>query len=205
MLCVFVLFPCRIFVASEVRAEEIPPPGSYPSRYRQDMTTMVPVQVVRYTRNKKIGDKNSPIIYLLKQKPGAAKMYSIEMLANEIESLGALSMEDVMHVMTSFVRTMKKVLVAGNKVKVDGLGIFSTTLTYPGVEQEKDCTVKGIKRVNIRFKVDNTLRLTNDSTATTRGGSNNINFEIYDPRKPEDSDNDGGGGGNDEEGEDPAA
>jgi len=35
-------------------------------------------------------------------------------------------------------------LVAGDKVKVDGLGIFYTTLTCPGVEQEKDCTVKDL-------------------------------------------------------------
>lgn len=163
---------------------------------------MVTVPVVRYTRNKKIGDKNSPLIYLLKQKPGDSKIYSIDMLASEIESLGALSMEDVTHVMTSFVRAMKKVLVAGNKVKVDGLGIFSTTLSCPGVESEKDCTVKNIKRVNLRFKVDNTLRLVNDSTATTRGASNNIIFEIVDPKKENAGGNDGGGGG---QGEDPAA
>lgn len=95
----------------------------------------------------------------------------IESLAREIESIGSLSVEDVEHVMQSFVRSMKKVLVAGNKVKVDGLGIFYTTLTCPGVEQEKDCTVRNITRVNLRFKVDNSLRLANDSTATTRGGT----------------------------------
>lgn len=87
-------------------------------------------------------------------------------LAREIESIGSLSVEDVEHVMQSFVRSMKKVLVAGNKVKVDGLGIFYTTLTCPGVELEKDCTVRNITRVNLRFKVDNALRLANDSTAT---------------------------------------
>lgn len=49
------------------------------------------------------------------------------------------------------------------------------------MEVEKDCTVKNIKRVNLRFKVDNTLRLVNDSTADTRGGNNNISFEIVSP------------------------
>lgn len=62
---------------------------------------------------------------------GESKLYSIESLAREIESIGSLSVEDVEHVMQSFVRSMKKVLVAGNKVKVDGLGIFYTTLTCP--------------------------------------------------------------------------
>lgn len=162
---------------------------------------MITVPVVRYSRNKKINDKDSPLIYLLKPKPGDAKMYTIDMLANEIEAVGAMSVEDVTHVMKSFVRAMKKVLVSGNKVKVDGLGIFFTSLTCPGVEVEKDCTVRNIKRVNLRFKVDNTLRLVNDSIAATRGGNNNISFEIVSPEK-----NGGDNGGNgDGEGEDPAA
>lgn len=42
----------------------------------------------------------------------------------------------------------------------------------------KDCTVKNIERVNIRFKVANTLRLANDSIATTKGGPNNLVFEL---------------------------
>lgn len=139
---------------------------------------MATVSVVRYKRRKRIGDETSPIVYALKPKSGEAKTYSIEALAEEIESIGSLSVEDVTHVMQSFVRSMKKVLVAGNKVKVDGLGIFYTTLTCPGVEVEKECTVKNITRVNLRFKVDNSLRLANDSTASTRGGKNNMVFEL---------------------------
>lgn len=160
-------------------------------------TTMVPVTVVRYSRHKKLGDDSSPLIYLLKQKAGSSRMYTIDLLAREIESIGSLSIEDVTHVMNSFVRAMKKVLVAGNKVKVDGLGIFHITLNCPGVEAEEDCTVKNIKRVNLRFQVDNTLRLVSDSVATTRGGENNILFELETPKK------EGGSGGGDVE--DPTA
>ena len=138
------------------------------------------------------------MVYALKLKSGEAKIYSIETLAREIESIGSLSVEDVSHVMKSFVRAMKKVLVAGDKVKVDGLGIFYTTLTCPGVEQEKDCTVKNISRVNLRFKVDNSLRLANDST-TTRGGENNVSFELYTEKKAA-SEGEGGGSGSEEPG-----
>lgn len=157
---------------------------------------MPTVSVVRYQRKKKIGDDKSPMVYVLKPKPGESKLYSIESLAREIESIGSLSVEDVEHVMQSFVRSMKKVLVAGNKVKVDGLGIFYTTLTCPGVEQEKDCTVRNITRVNLRFKVDNSLRLANDSTATTRGGDNNMVFELISKNAPASGGSgDGGGSG----------
>ena len=78
-------------------------------------THMITVPVVRYSRNKKIGDKNSPLIYLLRPKPGDAKIYTIDLLASEIEAIGSLSVEDVIHVMKSFVRAMRKVLVSGDK------------------------------------------------------------------------------------------
>ena len=159
---------------------------------------MATVTVVRYKRRKRLGDDKSPMMYLLKPKAGESKIYSIDSLAQEIESIGSLSVEDVSHVMKSFVRAMKKVLVAGNKVKVDGLGIFYTTLTCPGVEQEKDCTVKNITRINLRFKVDNSLRLANDSTATTRGGDNNMMFELYTEKKSAAGGN--GGDGSDDDG-----
>ena len=93
---------------------------------------MATVTVVRYKRRKRLGDDNSPMMYLLKPKAGESKIYSIDSLAQEIESIGSLSVEDVSHVMKSFVRAMKKVLVAGNKVKVDGLGIFYTDLSGGG-------------------------------------------------------------------------
>ena len=95
---------------------------------------MATVTVVRYKRRKRISDADSPMVFALKPKSGESKIYSIEALAREIETIGSLSVEDVSHVMKSFVRAMKKVLVAGNKVKVEGLGIFYTTLTCPGVE-----------------------------------------------------------------------
>ena len=159
---------------------------------------MATVTVVRYKRRKRISDADSPMVFALKPKSGESKIYSIEALAREIETIGSLSVEDVSHVMKSFVRAMKKVLVAGNKVKVEGLGIFYTTLTCPGVELEKDCTVKSITRVNLRFKVDNSLRLANDST---RGGDNNMVFELLSDKKNaaggDGSSPDGSGGGED--------
>lgn len=46
---------------------------------------MATVSVVRYQRKKKIGDDKSPMVYVLKPKPGESKLYSIESLAREIE------------------------------------------------------------------------------------------------------------------------
>ncbi len=139
---------------------------------------MALVNVVRAQRRKKLGDKTSPLLYYIKQKPGDSKVFDLARLAAEIETIGALSVEDVRHVLNSFVRSMKVVLRDGNRVKIDGLGTFYITLTCPGVEAEKECTVRNIKRVNLRFRVDNTLRLVNDSTATTRSAPNNVVFNL---------------------------
>ncbi len=158
---------------------------------------------MRYQHRKQIGDKELPMVFALKLKSGESKIYSIELLACEIESIGFLSVEDVVHVMKSFVRSMKKVLVAGNKVKVDGLGIFYTTLTCPRVEAAKDCTVKNITRVNVRFKIDNSLRLANNSTATTRGGENNVMFELISAGKSASEGGGGNEGGGSDDGESP--
>lgn len=161
---------------------------------------MATVSVVRYQRRKKVADDKSPMVYAIKPKPGEAKTYSIESLAREIEMVGALSEEDVAHVMRSFVRAMKRVIVDGNKVKVDGLGIFYTTLTCAGVEVEKECTIKNISRINLRFRVDNSLRLANDSTATTRGGENNMVFELVSKGSSTSGGEGGGNGGGGNEG-----
>lgn len=148
------------------------------------------VPVKRYQRYRKLGDKTSPKLYYLRQEPGSAKVFTIASIAREIEANGALSAEDVTHSIQSFVRQLRKSLVEGNKVKVDGLGTFFITFASTGGATEKECTVKGIHRVNIRFAVDNALRLANDSTATTRGGDNNVLFYIKGEKTPEE----GGGG-----------
>lgn len=136
------------------------------------------VPVKRYQRNQKVGDKASPMRYYLKQEPGSSKVATIASIARNIEASGALSSEDVTHSMLSFVRELKKSLVEGNKVKVAGLGTFYTTFHTKAAETEKECTVKNIDRVHVRFAVDNSLRLANDTIATTRGGENNVQFYI---------------------------
>lgn len=133
---------------------------------------------MRYKRNKIWGNDTSPEMHYLKPVPGHARTLSTKDVAEETEVTGAMSVEDVEHVMKSFIRSLRKILTRGDKVKIDDLGTFFTTYTCEGTEEEKDCTVRNIKRVNIRFAVANTLRLVNDSTATTRGGANNVEFYI---------------------------
>ena len=152
---------------------------------------MATALVVRAQRYKKIGDKTSPLVYILKRKPRDAKMYDLKRISEEIEALGGMSAEDVLHVGKAIVRNMREKLTDGNSVRLDGFGIFHTTFKCRATEVAKDCTVKNIERVNIRFKVANTLRLVNDANATTKGGANNLVFELV----SEDKNSSGGGSG----------
>lgn len=159
--------------------------------------------VVRAQRHKKVGDKSSPMVHTLKRKSRDAKIFNLARLAQDIEALGGMSAEDVEHVGKAIVRQMKQTLTDGNSVRLDGFGIFHTTFRCRATEVAKECTVKNIEKVNIRFKVANTLRLVNDSVATTKGGPNNLVFELV---SEDDTENSGGGekpGGGGDDGDNP--
>ena len=149
------------------------------------------IPVKRVKRKAMIGDPQSPEYYYLKPVAGHVRSRTLDDLAHDIQLIGSMSVDDVSHVVRSLIRRMKVVLTDGDSVKIPGLGTFFLTFNCIGTEQEKDCTVKNIRKVNIRFRTDNTLRLTNDSTSSTRGGENNVSFYI----KGE-TDRDSSGGGN---------
>ncbi|KAA6336585.1 Cobalt-precorrin-5B C(1)-methyltransferase [termite gut metagenome] len=135
------------------------------------------VKVHRYLRRKVAADPTSPMVYHLKQVPGTSQTHTIENLAEIIEEKSSLTAGDVIHVTNALVRELKKVLLRGDRVKINGFGIFSLTFNATEVETEKECTVKTINKVNIRFRTDNALRLANESTSDTHG-SNNVKFDI---------------------------
>ncbi len=139
---------------------------------------------MRTQRHKKIGDNTSPMVYTLRRKPKDAKILDLERIAQDIEALGSMSAEDVVHVGRALVR-------------LDGFGIFYTTFKCRATEAAKDCTVKNIERVNIRFKVANTLRLENDTNATTKGNPNTLIFELVSEDGVSGGGNNGGGSGGD--------
>ena len=164
---------------------------------------MATALVVRTQRYKKIGDKTSPLVYTLKRKPRDAKMYDLKRIAEEIEALGGMSAEDVLHVGKAIVRNMREKLTDGNSVRLDDFGIFRTSFHCVATEHPKDCTVKNIERVNIRFKVANTLRLENDTNATTKGNPNTLIFELVSEDGISGGGNNGGGSGDNGEEENP--
>lgn len=155
------------------------------------------VSVERYQRKKYVSQSNSPVLYYVRQKAGTCKVVDTNTLAEEIQQSCALTIGDVKHTMEAFVEQLRKVLTQGNKVKIEGLGTFHVTLTCEGSAVEKECTVKNIKRVNVRFVPDKAMKLVNASRSMTRS-PNNVNFALVSQTVGNSS---GGGEG---EGEDPS-
>lgn len=82
---------------------------------------------MRTQRHKKIGDNTSPMVYTLRRKPKDAKILDLERIAQDIEALGSMSAEDVVHVGRALVRQIRQTLTDGKNVRLDGFGIFYTT------------------------------------------------------------------------------
>ena len=116
---------------------------------------------------------------------------------------GLLSTEitagDVKHAIEAFVEQLRLSLTQGDKVKIDGLGTFHITLSSEGTEKEKDCTVRSIRRVNVRFVADKALHLVNTSHTATRS-ENNVDFVLAGKGEGETDGSDDGNGGNDKPG-----
>ena len=154
------------------------------------------VLVERYQRRKYVNQEDAPMLYYIRQKAGNVRVMDVDTMAAAIESKSSLTAGDVKHTIEAFVEQLRLSLTQGDKVKIDGLGTFHITLTSDGTEVKKDCTVRSIRRVNVRFVADKALQLVNTSHATTRG-ENNVDFILTAKGDGEgDDDGNSGSGGN---------
>ena len=109
------------------------------------------VLVERYQRRKYVSQEDSQMLYYVRQKSGTVRVMDVNKLADAIEANSSLTAGDVKHSIEAFVEQLRLSLTQGDKVKIDGLGTFHITLSSEGTEKEKDCTVRSIRRVNVRF------------------------------------------------------
>ena len=135
------------------------------------------VLVERYQRRKNVSQEDSQDLYYVRQKSGTVRVMDVNKLADAIEANSSLTAGDVKHAIEAFVEQLRLSLTQGDKVKIDGLGTFHITLSSEGTEKEKDCTVRCIRKVNVRFVADKALHLVNTSHTTTRS-ENNVDFVL---------------------------
>lgn len=141
-------------------------------------------------------------LYYLKQEAGSSRLFSQDDVASEVEEASTLTKGDVTHVMGIFMSELRKILVRGDRVKIDGLGTFFMTLSCKGVPTKEECSVRNVEGINIRFRPDRVLKLVNNALAPTRS-DNNVSFFIREPQEATagtGGTEPGDGGGNDDGG-----
>ena len=155
------------------------------------------VLVERYQRRKYVNQEDAPMLYYIRQKAGNVRVMDVDTMAAAIESKSSLTAGDVKHTIEAFVEQLRLSLTQGDKVKIDGLGTFHITLTSDGTEVKKDCTVRSIRRVNVRFVADKALKLINSSHTS----NNNVVFALGGKGDGSDPDEGGSGSGSGGSGE----
>lgn len=162
------------------------------------------VIVERFKRRKIVSDKDSELLFYLRQKPKTCGAVDIDTLAASIQKNCAMTKGDVKHVIEALVEEIQGNLANGDKVKLNEFGTFHMTFRCPGVQASDKCTVRNISRVNIRFTPDKMLRLVNGSNATTRSAAN-VDFVLDKPNEGGSSSGGGnqGGGGDGDPGDNP--
>lgn len=151
------------------------------------------VSVERYQRRKYVSQPDSKMLYYIRQKSGTVRVMDIDKLSDAIQANSSLTKGDVKHSIEAFVEQLRSSLTQGDKVKIDGLGTFHITLCSDGTETEKECTVRSIRRVNVRFVADKALQLVNASHTSTRS-ENNVDFVLAGKSTTEGGGSEGGGG-----------
>ena len=154
------------------------------------------VLVERYKRRKYVNQEDSQVLYYIRQKSGNVRVMNIDKMAAAIEAKSSLTTGDVKHTIEAFVKQLRLSLTQGDKVKINGLGTFHITLSSDGTVKEKDCTVRSIRKVNVRFIADKALHLVNTSHTSTQS-DNNVDFALAKKEGSGDSDDENGGDGGD--------
>lgn len=160
------------------------------------------VLVERFQRRKIVSDPTSPKLFYLRQKSKTCGTVDVDVLAASIQKNCAMTKGDVKHVIEALVEEIQGNLTNGDKVKLNELGTFHMTFSCPGVEASDKCTVRNIKKVNIRFIPDKALRLVNGSNAETRSAAN-VSFVLDKPDEGGSSSGGNTGGGSGDENDNP--
>ncbi len=86
--------------------------------------------------------------------------------SKEISNNSYLSERDVSSVLNNFCRLLKKTLICGRLVNIDGLGCFSLSLQSQGIENPEKLTAADISGLRICFRANKDIRLKVGNAAT---------------------------------------
>lgn len=146
-------------------------------------------------------DKNSvkrtyPIISYKYDNPA-----TLNEVAKEISGSAGVSEGETISVLKDFRTLMRKILLSGRSVNIDGIGYFYLSAQSKGTDKPEDFTANDISGLRICFRANKDIRL-NAGTAATR--TSGLVFKDLDKLNDDGTDAPSGGGDGGE-GEDPVA
>ena len=127
---------------------------------------------------------------------------TLKEVAKEISSQSGVSEGETISILKDFRSLLKKILLSGRSVNIDGLGYFYLAATSRGADKFDDFTVGNIEGLRVCFRANNDIRI--HATGTTR--SDGLVFKDLDHLKDSDSaadDENGGSGSGEEQDENP--
>lgn len=120
---------------------------------------------------------------------------TLKEVANEISTQSGVSEGETISVLKDFRTLLKKNLLSGRSVNIDGLGYFYLAASSEGTDKFEDFTVSNINGLRICFRANNDIRI--HTSGTTR--SDGLTFKDLDRLgnndSPSDDDQNGGNSG----------
>ena len=120
---------------------------------------------------------------------------TLKEVANEISTQSGVSEGETISVLKDFRSLLKKILLSGRSVNIDGLGYFYLAASSRGTDKFDDFTVSNIEGLRICFRANNDIRI--HTSGTTR--SDGLSFKDLDhlgsSDSPSDDNPDGGNSG----------
>ena len=157
--------------------------------------------------NKELGKKVYPVISYQYDTSATLKE-----LAKEISSNSGVSEGETISVLKDFRTLLRKTLLAGRSVNIEGLGYFFLSAQSKGTEKAEDFTSADIQGLRICFRANSDIRLSTGTSTRSDGlkfkDLDHINKSDVIGGNPDDGNdgenpNPGGGSGDDDEAPDP--
>lgn len=123
---------------------------------------------------------------------------TLKEVAKEINGSAGVSEGETISVLKDFRTLLRKILLSGRSVNIDGIGYFYLAAQSKGTDKPEDFTANDISGLRICFRANRDIRIS-AGTASTR--TDGLTFKDLDRLNDEITDAPAGGGG---EGEDPA-
>lgn len=123
---------------------------------------------------------------------------TLKEVAKEISGSAGVSEGETISVLKDFRTLLRKILLSGRSVNIDGIGYFYLAAQSKGTDKPEDFTANDISGLRICFRANRDIRIS-AGTASTR--TDGLTFKDLDRLNDEITDAPAGGGG---EGEDPA-